>query len=68
MRCARWFACDVLLPVADRIFQRALDSLYLQVDDTGLRVLDRAHPNGVKRGDERMKALRETMRGRIGFG
>lgn len=44
------FACDVLLPVANRIFERALDSLYIQVDDTGLRVLDRDHPNGVKRG------------------
>jgi transposase len=44
------FACDVLIPIANRIFQRALDSLYIQVDDTGLRVLDRDHPNGVKRG------------------
>jgi transposase len=44
------FACDVLTPIADRIFERARLSLYFQVDDTGLRVLDRDHPNGVKRG------------------
>nr|WP_236644128.1 IS66 family transposase [Sorangium cellulosum] len=44
------FGVDVLTPVADRIFERVVDAFYLHVDDTGLRVLDRDHPNGVKRG------------------
>jgi transposase len=44
------FALDVLAPMADRIFDHVLLSFFIHVDDTGLRVLDRAHPNGVKRG------------------
>jgi transposase len=44
------FALDVLAPVAARIFARVLQAFFLQVDDTGLRVLDRDHPSGVKRG------------------
>jgi hypothetical protein len=44
------FALDVLAPVAERIQQRVLDSCYLRADDTGMRVLDRDHPAGVKRG------------------
>jgi len=44
------FALDVLAPVAERIFARTLLSFFVHVDDTGLRVLERKHPNGVKRG------------------
>jgi transposase len=44
------FALDVLAPVAAQIFARVLHALVVQADDTGLRVLDRDHPNGVKRG------------------
>jgi transposase len=44
------FGLDVLAPIAGRIFKRLVALTYLHVDDTGLRVLDRDHPNGVKRG------------------
>lgn len=44
------FALDVLAPVAERVCERVLGSAYVRADDTGLRVLDRDHPNGVKRG------------------
>jgi len=44
------FALDVLAPVADRIFEHVLPSFFIHADDTGLRVLDRDHPKGVKRG------------------
>ncbi|WP_437275449.1 IS66 family transposase [Sorangium sp. So ce375] len=44
------FALDVLAPVAERIEERVLGSFYLCADDTGMRVLDRDHPAGVKRG------------------
>jgi transposase len=44
------FACDVLTPVADLVRSRVLSSFVVSVDDTGLRVLDRDHPNGVKKG------------------
>jgi transposase len=44
------FALDVFKPVADRIFERVLSSFFLHLDDTGLRVLDRKHPSGIKRG------------------
>ena len=44
------FGLDVLAPVAERIFERVLDDFVVQADDTGLRVLDRDHPMGVKRG------------------
>lgn len=44
------FGLDVLAPVADRICARVLGAFYLRADDTGLRVLDRDHPNGVKLG------------------
>jgi hypothetical protein len=44
------FGLDVLHPVADRIGGRVVWSGYIQGDDTGLRVLDRDHPAGVKRG------------------
>jgi transposase len=44
------FAADVLTPVAARICARVLDTSYLRADDTGIRVLDRDHPNGVKLG------------------
>ncbi|MGK4008282.1 IS66 family transposase [Sorangium sp. So ce1036] len=36
--------------VAKRIQERVLGSYYLRADDTGMRVLDRDHPAGVKRG------------------
>lgn len=41
---------DALTPLAWRITQLAFASTYLNIDDTGLRVLDRDHPAGVKRG------------------
>lgn len=44
------FGLDVLAPVAERINERVLSSSYVRADDTGMRVLDRDHPNGVKRG------------------
>lgn len=60
-------AADVLGPIAERIAQQALASHLLQTDDTGLRVLDRDHPAGIKRGhiwvyvgDSRWAAFRYT--------
>lgn len=44
------FALDVLEPVAELIRGRVFDAFYIRTDDTGMRVLDRDHPNGVKRG------------------
>lgn len=44
------FAIDVLTPVAERIRTRVFGSTYVRADDTGMRVLDRDHPKGVKRG------------------
>lgn len=44
------FGLEVLAPVAARIAEKALSSDYLRADDTGMRVLDRDHPEGVKRG------------------
>lgn len=44
------FGIDVAKPIASRILQRIIGGLYIQGDDTGLRVLDPKHPNGVKRG------------------
>lgn len=47
-----WFSwgCDLLAPVADRLFGLARASAYMQADDTGLKVLDRARKPAVKRG------------------
>ena len=44
------FGIDSLAPVATRIEERALSAPYVRGDDTGMPVLDRDHPNGVKRG------------------
>jgi transposase len=44
------FALDVMRPVADRIAVHVVRSGYIRGDDTGLKVLDRDHPEGVKRG------------------
>ena len=44
------FALDVLRPIAELIGQLALSSFYINLDDTGFRVLDPKHPKGVKRG------------------
>lgn len=44
------FACDVLEPISGAIRHRVLGSRVLGADDTGLRVLDRDHPKGVKLG------------------
>ncbi len=41
---------QVLSPVAQRLRERGLCSAHLSQDDTPIRVLDRAHPKGVKRG------------------
>jgi len=51
-RLTEWAAAglDALAPLAWRITQRVLGATYLNIDDTGLRVLDREHPAGVKRG------------------
>jgi len=38
------------LPIAQAIRERVLASWVLQTDDTHLRVLDRDHPKGVRRG------------------
>jgi transposase len=47
-----WVAegAELLTPVADAIYATVLDAHVLQIDDTGLRVLDRRHPGGVKKG------------------
>jgi transposase len=51
-RLTEWAAAglDALGPIAWRITQRVLAASYVNIDDTGLRVLDREHPAGVKRG------------------
>ena len=41
---------DELEPLAQRIWEKALASHTLQSDATGLRVLDRDDPNGIRRG------------------
>ena len=47
-----WVAAgaDTLQPLAHEVARRALASHLLQSDDTHLKVLDREHPNGLKRG------------------
>lgn len=47
-----WFAFTALAiePIAKRIAERVIDSFLIRADDTGIRVLDREHPNGVKLG------------------
>jgi transposase len=44
------FGCDALEPVAKRLAQRIIGRDYIRADDTTMRVLDRDHVNGVKRG------------------
>jgi len=44
------FACEVLEPIARAVRYRVLASLVVGADDTGIRVLDRDHPKGVKLG------------------
>jgi transposase len=44
------FAADVIRPIAGMITDRVFLSFLVNADDTGLRVLDRDHPKGVKRG------------------
>lgn len=44
------FALDVLAPVARRAAEVVVASVYVNADDTGLPVLEKDHPNGVKRG------------------
>ena len=44
------FALEVLEPIATRIISRVLSSFVIGADDTGLRVLDRNDPRGVKKG------------------
>lgn len=44
------FGLEVLAPVAERIADKVLSSDYVHADDTGMRVLDRDHHQGVKRG------------------
>jgi transposase len=44
------FTLDVLAPLAERVGKRVFDDFYVRTDDTGMRVLDRDHHNGVKRG------------------
>lgn len=44
------FAADVLGPVAAMISARVFSSYVVNADDSGLRVLDRDHYKGVKRG------------------
>jgi len=44
------FAIDVLRPIARLIALCALQAPYIHLDDTTLRVQDRKHPKGVKKG------------------
>jgi transposase len=44
------FGCDVCVPIARHVAERVLGSFVIRCDDTGIRVLDRAHPKGVKLG------------------
>jgi transposase len=44
------FAADIIVPIANRLRRHVVGDSYIRADDTGLRVLDRDHPNGVKRG------------------
>jgi transposase len=44
------FAAEVIRPVAQMITRQVFLSFMVNADDTGLRVLDRDHPKGVKRG------------------
>jgi transposase len=44
------FALEVLAPIANLIGQIARSSFYINLDDTGFRVLDKKHPKGVKHG------------------
>lgn len=44
------YGIDVLAPIADRIRERVFGSSYVRADDTGMRVLDRDHPKGIKLG------------------
>jgi len=43
-------ACDLLPPVVQLLKQRTLQDFLVQTDDTGLRVLDKDDPRGIKRG------------------
>lgn len=43
-------ATELLTPIADEIRRLALAAYLLQTDDTGLRVLDKEHPAGIRRG------------------
>ncbi|EAU64518.1 transposase and inactivated derivative [Stigmatella aurantiaca DW4/3-1] len=43
-------ACDVLPPLVQRLKQKTLQDFLVQTDDTGLRVLDKDDPRGIKRG------------------
>ncbi|HZI02950.1 MAG TPA: IS66 family transposase, partial [Archangium sp.] len=43
-------ACDLLPPVVELLKQRTLQDFLVQTDDTGLRVLDKDDPRGIKRG------------------
>jgi transposase len=47
-----WVAAgtDSLEPIAKAIRREALEAHLLQSDDTGIKVLDADHPNGIKRG------------------
>lgn len=44
------FAVEVIAPIAKLIADQVFASYVINVDDTGLRVLDKTHPKGVKRG------------------
>jgi len=44
------FAIEALEPLATRIVARVLQSFVIRADDTGIRVLDRDDPRGVKKG------------------
>ena len=47
-----WVAAgtDALSPIARAIWRKSVAAHLLQSDDTGIKVLDSDHPNGVKRG------------------
>ncbi|MCP4444675.1 MAG: transposase, partial [Myxococcales bacterium] len=43
-------ALDLLFPVAEATLSQVLDDSIVRIDDTGLRVLDKAKPKGAFRG------------------
>ncbi len=45
-------AARVLEVIANRLAQQAMEAFVLHTDATGLAVLDKKHPNNIKRGSQ----------------